>query len=302
MAQANKKQGEVPPPPAAGRRRSAQSAPFPSFANDGENGDEPPFIPSAQIPDDDANDKSSTPSQPAQPQQKALTDDEFCKKLMSKGWLECQQVDPVCLSRLKARADLSTYTETEDGFTLTLKHGNTINWYNIPGPDGTPAQQYIQGQKENFDLRDAHAIVALASVHGWKSIDVHGTDEQKDLLWLAAKMQGLKVGNYDAAPGSDAYRKWQSLQGQDPTVSAGTDNPTVSIDENTPPSGFTRRQSGSSAKAGSDSPLFSPEAAPLSNTFNGKAPVSVFTPAPSSQNPINTYWQKSNAPVRRAAL
>ena len=81
--------------------------------------------------------------------------------------------------------------KTKKGFKLKDKDGSTIEW--LPPSDKGP--EFIckkMGMFGNsFSDGDANTIVCLAKLRGWKSINVHGTVEQKEKLWLAVMQQNL---------------------------------------------------------------------------------------------------------------
>ena len=58
------------------------------------------------------------------------------------------------------------------------------------------------------DEHDACVMVGLAKGRGWKSVNVTGTDKEKELIWLEAMRAGLTVANFRPDPMSDVARKW----------------------------------------------------------------------------------------------
>lgn len=90
----------------------------------------------------------------------------------------------------------------DGGFKMKLKNGNSVVHGYLqgpPGPEGEPGQpvEYIKGTRWGFTATDAHAIIALAALHGWQSVEVHGNEDQKKELYLAAMAQGLDVTGYE---------------------------------------------------------------------------------------------------------
>jgi hypothetical protein len=144
--------------------------------------------------------------------------EEFFPKIMALGWFtKREECDEIRLRILNQFARLETFAAAEGGgFQLTLKNGRNIHY--TRGEAG----ELVTGVSDGFNSNDADAIVALAAVHGWNQITVQGNDHEKDLLWLAAKKQGLIVTNYAPAPQSDIIKEWDRLQngGKDPAVSA----------------------------------------------------------------------------------
>jgi hypothetical protein len=135
---------------------------------------------------------------------------------------------PISRDYLIELLDLSFFEQTQEGgFKMKLKNGNKIVHGFLPGqPDAEgnpgPPIEYIKGTKwGGFTDQDARAVIALAALHGWKSVEVHGNVDQKRKLYLAARAQGLDVTGYDPDPNTqqlgDALRAQFEKQYPDDT-------------------------------------------------------------------------------------
>lgn len=63
-------------------------------------------------------------------------------------------------------------------------------------------------KKMVVDEHDAKVMIGLAKARGWKNINVQGTAEERDRLWLEAQRQGLNVTNYVPDPNSEVAKAW----------------------------------------------------------------------------------------------
>ncbi|MBI3440846.1 MAG: hypothetical protein HY052_03415 [Proteobacteria bacterium] len=104
-------------------------------------------------------------------------------ELWGYNWL---QDDPYFYLIHYANPDKTKKTKT--GFKLKLLDGGEINW----NPPSERSPEMISGVSRHFNQASAEAIVALARLRGWKTLDVHGTPAQKEMLWLAAQRQNLQ--------------------------------------------------------------------------------------------------------------
>lgn len=81
-------------------------------------------------------------------------------------------------------ADAEHAKKTKTGFELMM-NGKKVSW-------NAPTQQspeMVTGVSRGFDQSSADAMVALARLRGWRTMNVHGTTEQKDMLWLSIQRQ-----------------------------------------------------------------------------------------------------------------
>lgn len=100
--------------------------------------------------------------------------------------------------------------EIKNGFQFNLDDGGKFYW-----TVDKKGKEFIGLRgKEPLTESLANAQAAAAVAHGWKTIDVFGTEDQKDKLWLAAQRNGLTVMNYEPKEGSDVYLKWQEEKNQ----------------------------------------------------------------------------------------
>ncbi|MBI1216081.1 MAG: hypothetical protein GC185_09725 [Alphaproteobacteria bacterium] len=91
------------------------------------------------------------------------------------------------------------------GIKFHLKNDRKVAWY----PQLGQARGEFIGRSRfaKFDETDAKAIVALAQMRGWQSMNVHGSVKQKDMMWLEAQRAGMPVRNYTASP--EVMEQWQ---------------------------------------------------------------------------------------------
>ncbi|MCE9508025.1 MAG: hypothetical protein K8R48_06910 [Alphaproteobacteria bacterium] len=85
-------------------------------------------------------------------------------------------------------ADPEMAQKNKMGFELDLLNGKKIKFYH---PTPNDPNERIAGPKKELDQDTAAAMVALARLRGWKTMNVHGTVEQKEMLWLAVMRQNL---------------------------------------------------------------------------------------------------------------
>ncbi len=80
--------------------------------------------------------------------------------------------------------------KTKTGFQAKTRNGITINW--LKDQQGHQMIQRPVGFRKKFTDEDAAAMVALAKGLGWTKMSVHGSVEQKDMLWLAVQLRNLE--------------------------------------------------------------------------------------------------------------
>ena len=144
-----------------------------------------------------------------------------------------QALDDFPFRYLSAFADPDSAEKTKNGgIKIDVGGGGGITWEFVQ-EEGQAPYEAIRGNKRNFTQQDAEAIVALAAIRGWGTIDVHGKQEHKEKLWLAAqhlnmyaklefeagKAQGsipadavfsppLTVNGFNPSPDSDTYKQF----------------------------------------------------------------------------------------------
>jgi hypothetical protein len=169
----------------------------------------------------DQTDASSAPdnSAPAAPVVKTV--DDFFKVVGEKfDWFKDNAPEPANLALLQSLTNLESFKQTDNSFQLNVA-GSTrvIQW--VAAPPDKPENQYIQGQSDGFSLSDAKAMAALSAVKGWKQVTVNGSPQEKELMWLAAQMQGLEVPGYEPSQDSAVYQQWQKIKaGAGPEIDA----------------------------------------------------------------------------------
>lgn len=117
-------------------------------------------------------------------------------------------IDPA----LKEALGLSgSVTKTDKGLDLTLANGHRIQW--LQDLDGG---EFIgnahKSENPEFDASDARAVVAASKSRGWKAINVHGDQQQRENMWLEAQRQGLKVANFSPEADSEVRKQWEKEQ------------------------------------------------------------------------------------------
>lgn len=117
-------------------------------------------------------------------------------------------IDPA----LKEALGLSgSVTKTDKGLDLTLANGHRIQW--LQDLDGG---EFIgnahKSENPEFDASDARAVVAASKSRGWKAINVHGDQQQRESMWLEAQRQGLKVANFSPEADSEVRKQWEKEQ------------------------------------------------------------------------------------------
>ncbi len=104
---------------------------------------------------------------------------------------------------------LTAVAKTDSGLDFTLANGRKMEW-----AENNHGTEFIGrgDRKIEFDTSDARAMVAASKSRGWREINVHGDDTQRQKLWLEAKRQGLRIANYVPANDSDAAKIWAAEQ------------------------------------------------------------------------------------------
>jgi hypothetical protein len=72
-------------------------------------------------------------------------------------------------------------------FELELLNGGKIKW----APPNQNEPEKISCPPRKFNAEAAAAMVSLARLRGWKTVNVDGTVEQKEMLWLEVMRQNL---------------------------------------------------------------------------------------------------------------
>lgn len=208
-----------------------------------------------------------------------------------------EDIDNDFLSILEQAASLETFKNIEGGFEFKVlfddedgkSRERTIQWHVLPPTRDKAEREFISGRNRGFCQQDAKAIVALAAVRGWKTINVHGSQKQKDMLWLEAMKLGLKVN--DHTPGPEALKAWEEEQanGSSSGVTSADEAPSVTADNKGPatppaapsaPAGSNDASSASfSAARGDAGQAFNDAAAPRAAQQQSAAPATPSQPA-----------------------
>lgn len=105
-------------------------------------------------------------------------------KVLHESWGSDDWLHSLAFSYFIKLADANHAKKTKTGFEL-LMNGKKVSW-NAPTQE---SPEMVTGVAKDFDQNTADAMVALARLRGWRTMNVHGTTEQKDLLWLAIQRQ-----------------------------------------------------------------------------------------------------------------
>ncbi len=113
--------------------------------------------------------------------------DEFWKNINPE-YLEIMK--ELAFRELIQYADPDSAKMTKNGFELKLHTGSTMRFDVVQQKSGA-VRETITGSKENFQQQDADAMVALARLRGMNSVSLHGSAEQKEMIWLAVQQRNL---------------------------------------------------------------------------------------------------------------
>ena len=69
--------------------------------------------------------------------------------------------------------------------------------------------------RKSMTTADARAMMDIAKIKGWTSVKVHGSKDEKNRLWLAAKERGLEVIGFE--PDDNTRKLWKQKDTQKPT-------------------------------------------------------------------------------------
>lgn len=85
-------------------------------------------------------------------------------------------------------ADPNMIKKNKRGFEITTKEGHKVAWQKA----NNKYPETITGPRSGFNDNDAEAMVVLAKLRGWNSLQVQGKQEYREKLWLAAMRQNLR--------------------------------------------------------------------------------------------------------------
>jgi len=94
------------------------------------------------------------------------------------------------IDELARHAKLDKVKQTANGFEIELNNGQKVRYGVFQRQDGNSFEAVV-GDPKKFDDSAASAMVLMSRVHGWNVINVHGSQDQKEKLWLAVQRQAL---------------------------------------------------------------------------------------------------------------
>lgn len=174
-------------------------------------------------------------------------------------------------------ADIAPVKRAAGALEFTSVSGSKFTWMpaGVDRATNKPTQEFIGltvGQAKNQPLTEqiADDIAQTAMLRGWKKIDVHGSVEEREMLWLSAMKHGLEVSNFK--PGPETLKKWVDFQQEERAAQATQDAPANS--DNMP------------APAGLSGSRFAPEKDDnvVDAEWEEVKPISGFLPAPEQKN------------------
>ena len=119
-------------------------------------------------------------------------------------------LDPALVEAIE-KATIEENKKTK-GFTIVLPNGHKIDW--VPEAQGIGEFIGMMGKHAPMDEQDAHVIIAAGKSKGWSSVKVHGSAQDKELLWLEAQRQGLQVSNFAPPLNSPIRALWEAEQAE----------------------------------------------------------------------------------------
>lgn len=118
----------------------------------------------------------------------------------------------------EALEDGEVRANRKHGLDFVRPNGHKIEWHeNMGGAEFIGMTR----KTKNFDLDDAKIVVAASKSRGWKAISVHGSPEQRDMMWLEAQRQGIEVANHTPSPNSEYLKKWKEEQAAKKEMNVG---------------------------------------------------------------------------------
>ena len=159
--------------------------------------------PTSQGPEQPPKSDTSSSSVP----KSKFLDNEWQSMLLRQAW-HMEEIDAEfssIIKGLKKNKDESLTFETDNGKFL---------WGKIAQQNGTGGFDHVEyiGLPSRFsrltqELADDQMMAAKA--HGWKAVNLHGKESNKEKMWLAAMRAGLEVENYLPPEGSPVLDIWK---------------------------------------------------------------------------------------------
>lgn len=114
-----------------------------------------------------------------------------------------------CLSVSKDKKILYVASDEDNNKWLQLKM--------IVDPETKQQSEFIGIHRSFFankklTEKDAMAIIDLAQMKGWQSVKLHGNQDEKSLLWLAAMRHGMPVDMNGFVPSQEHIEHWKKEQ------------------------------------------------------------------------------------------
>lgn len=156
--------------------------------------------------DEYSRDKAKTAAAAAAAaEEEEIRDTKKMRMLLNDKW-GLQWPDPVLHNIMQK----GSVTKGIGGIVFELEDGATIKWHENFMQQGEFVGK--TGLFAKISEKDAEAIVAVAKNRGWSKLNVYGSREQREMLWLEAKKQGVEVGNFAPTADSPIMQKWAEAQ------------------------------------------------------------------------------------------
>jgi hypothetical protein len=139
--------------------------------------------------------------------------------VFSKHWHGADFSDEIALAGISNVRGVNAAAD-ESRLTIEMASGSRFVWVREEakgnGLSDKPSHEFIglaRGMNKAADVttQQADEIAGLAAARGWKVINVHGSDANKETLWLAARKIGLEVEGFTPKPETvKALAAWQA--------------------------------------------------------------------------------------------
>ena len=109
-------------------------------------------------------------------------------EVMNENWNLGFGRQPGIYAHLVRYVNPQTATKNKDGFHVETNSGGKIQW----SPLSNDHPERISIPYESFNQEAAAAMVSLGRLRGWRSFELHGETEHKEIMWLEIQRQNLR--------------------------------------------------------------------------------------------------------------